>query len=318
MTSTGGTRGHHFPGFGQLFGHDAGHRRGERGVLQLLLERGDGGLRRGDARLRDGDLLRAGRGVDASQHRLRGVDTVVGGGQPRFGDVEPRGGVVALLLRAALAFEQQLEALQVGGRGFQFRLRGGDVGACGVHLRFGLTHVLGAGGDTHQPELRFGRRLVGAGAGDGQLDVGGVEGEDAGAGRDAIAFLDVEGGDATADLGSEADVGGLDVAGGAQAIGVRGLLARGGGEGQGDERGERCRRWPARDGAGVSVGHRERSFFFFGAAPSGASMRSAVCCMCATSWARSTATNIGSSSRPGRAAARSRTAFIISGPMIDM
>ncbi len=131
-------------------------------------------------------------------------------------------------------------------------------------------------------------------------------------GRDAIAFLHVEGQDAATDLGGEAHVGRFDVAGGAQAIGVLGGLARGGDKGQGGE----CRGGHERCRARGSVGHHDRSLV--GAASSGASMRSAVCCMCAIRSARSTGANIGSSWRPGRAAARSRTAFIISGPMIEM
>ena len=279
-------------------------------VLELLLQCGDGGLRGGDARLRHAYFLGSGAGVDTGEGRLGGLHPVVGGGEPGLGDVEPRGGVVALLLGAALAFEQQLEALEVGGGGRYFGLRRGDVGAGGAHLGLGLTHVLGAGGHTHQPELRFGRCLFGARARDRQFDVGRIDGEDARAGLDAIAFLHVEGEDAASRLGRQADVGGLHMTGGAQAIGIVGLLAGGGEEREDGDGGARSR-------AGLSVGHRERSFFF-GASPSGASMRSAVCCMCASSWAWSTATNIGSSWRPGRAAARSRTAFIISGPMIDM
>ena len=237
------------------------------------------------------------------------LDPSLAGVEARPGHVEPGGGVVAILLGAALAFEEQLEALEVGGGRLDFGAAGRDLGLRGTHLRLGLPHVLGPGGHAHQPQLRFGRRLLGPGAVDRQRDVGGIDGEDARAGLDAVAFLHVEAHDAPAHFRGETHVGGFDVAGGAEAIGILGLLT-GGGE-------RRQRRGDGQGGAtGSDRGHRERSFF--GASPPAASIRSAVCCMWATSAWRSTWTKSGNSWRPGCAAARSRTAFISSGPMIDM
>ena len=142
---------------------------------ELLVECGDGGVGGGDASLRHADLLGPGASQEPLERRLRGLDPALGDIEPRFGDVDPSGGVVALLLRAALALEQQLVALQVGVGVGHFGPGGDHLGVRRFDLGPRLADVLGTGGSAHQPQLRLGRGPIGSRAIDGQDDVGGVE-----------------------------------------------------------------------------------------------------------------------------------------------
>ncbi len=211
----------------------------------------------------------------------------------RLGHVAPGGGVVARLLRAGFAFEQQLVTLEVGVGSFEFGEGGRHVGLRGFHLRFGLTHVLRTGGHAHQAQLRFRRRLFRLRSRDREREVRRVEREDAGAGFHLVAFLHVERQHAAAHLGRQAHLGGFHVSGDAELVGVGRRRAGGDAREHGSGR-ERFQR-----------GHRAESL---------ASMLRAVCCMWAMRSLRGMAANIGRCARPGSAAARSRTAFIIIGP----
>ncbi len=60
----------------------------------------------------------------------------------------------------------------------EFGLGGRDVGLCGADLRFGLPHVLDAGRGLHDAQLRLGLGLLGAGARQRQVGVGGIQHRD--------------------------------------------------------------------------------------------------------------------------------------------
>ena len=265
-------RRHHLAHLRELLGDDAAHRRHQRGVLQLVFERGNRRLRGGDAALGHGHLFAPGPGLHARQCGFGSLDPLLRRIDAGSRHVAPGGGIVALLLRSRLARQQQVETLQVGGGGVEFGPGGGNVGLRGLDLRLGLLHVFAAGRRAHQAQLRFGRRLLRLRAGDGELQVGGVDGQHDRAGLDAIAFLDVQRQHPSTHLGREPHLGGLDVAGDAQRVGIGGGRAGGrGGEHGNDE--ETKRR-----------GHRVRSL---------ASMLRAVCCMWATSASRSSGAKIG-------------------------
>lgn len=189
-----------------------------------------------------GNLLGTGAFLEVHEPLVGGADAFLGRLEPGLRHLLSRCGIVALLLGAGVGLEQRLEPLQVGVRGGEVVAGAGHVGLRGGDLCLGLPDVLRARSGLEQGEVGRGLIAVGLGPLEREAGVGGVEdGEDL-ALFDAVALVDLEIEQLPADLGRHLHLGGLDVAGGTDAVG-RGLGRapggqQGGGERNGNDAGE--------------------------------------------------------------------------------
>ena len=117
--------------------------------------------------------------------------------------------------------KERFEAIDVGLRRGQFHFDGAHLRVGGRRLRVGLADVFDTSAGDEKSKLRVGLVPLRPGAGERELRVGRVEACHEVAGLDAVALVDAQLDQASADLRGNLDVRGLDLAGHTRAVGHR-------------------------------------------------------------------------------------------------
>jgi hypothetical protein len=198
--------------------HKAANRSDDGRIGERLFEHSDLCVDSGDASAGRFELFTQRAGLEPRDNLPGGPYLVSRAAEALARDVDPRLGVIALLLGTCVCFQQRFEALEIGFRGRELRLGGRGGGGGGVDLRLRLTDVFAARAGLQQAELRVGRRALRPRAVDLQLDISRVEACNDITCRDAIAFGHPQLQQAPPDFGGHLDLGCLHMAGYANGI----------------------------------------------------------------------------------------------------
>ena len=148
-----------------LAGDDAAHGGADHGVVHGLVEHGNLGVDGRHPCPRGRNFLPSRARLQARDPFASRLEVLLGGPYALASHVAPRRGVVSLLLRSGIRFEERVEALQVHVGRAELGLRRLELGFSGRNLGPGLPHVLRSRAGQQQLELGLGLRPLGDGRG---------------------------------------------------------------------------------------------------------------------------------------------------------